>query len=260
MAINSQEILDDALTRLQGIWSSPFPLFRFELEIKRLEKVIKEHRRRDPVRAFYLLGLAATLRESKEEMRAHFNNALNHSGNDPDVRHGFAACLSRLGFYIEARKQYEILHNEDPEDLGVLAELIISALASGRIQDGVRWISHWSQVNPDRPFEEAETIEKSGALLEKFGISDDHVERLQSLAMTILEKERKEIKTINYRGIPEEDPEWIDANLVVDESDEEEVRRLNGQLNQMLASTPTPRRVAELLVFNFSSDEAKSVS
>ncbi|MBF0447521.1 MAG: hypothetical protein HQL67_04905 [Magnetococcales bacterium] len=258
VANKSQEILDDALTRLQGIWRSPIPLARFELEIVRLERVIKEFRRHEPVRAFYLLGLASTLRDDRESMRVHFNNALAHSGNDADVRHGFAACLSRLGFYAEARKQYEILYNDDQEDLGVLAELIISSLASGRIQDGVKWIGHWSQINPDRPFEEAETIAKSGALLEKFGISDDHVERLQSLAMNILEKECKEIKTINYRGVPEEDPEWIDANLVLDDS-EEEVERLNNQLNHLMACTPTPDRLAELLVFNFTKDEAAAI-
>lgn len=259
MATNCQELLDDALSRLQGIWRSPIPLFRFELEIKRLERSIKKFRVQDPVRAFYLLGLAATLREDKEEMRSCFNNSLTHSGNDPDVRHGYAACLSRLGFYVEARKQYEILHVDEPEDLGVLAELIISSLASGRIQDGVRWIGQWSTLNPERPFEEAETIAKSGALLEKFGISDDHVERLQGLAMKILEQERKEVKTINYRGIPEEEPEWIDASLVVDDS-EEEIERLNGQLNRMLANTPTPPRLAELLVFNFANEVVKSVS
>ena len=164
-----------------------------------------------------------------------------------------------MGFYIEARKQYEILHQHDPDDLGVLAELIISALASGRIQDGVRWIEHWSKINPNRPFEEAETIARSGALLEKFGISDDHVERLQFLAMNILEKERKEVKTINYRGIPDEEPKWIDASLIVDDS-REEVDRLNGKLNKMLACTPTPRRVAELLIFNFTTDEEISAS
>jgi hypothetical protein len=249
--------LDQALTRLQGIWRSPVPLSQFDFEIRRLEKSILECRRKDPIRSFYLLGLAATLRDDKSGMRSHFNNALIHSGNGPDVRHGFAACLSRLGFYIDARKQYEILYQENPEDLSVLAELIISALASGRIQDGIHWISCWSKVSPGRPFKEAETIAKSGALLDKFGISDDHVEHLQTLAMNILEKERKEVKTINYRGIPEEEPEWIDASLIVDDS-EEEVERLNGQLNRMLASTPTPRRVAELLVFNFATDEASS--
>ena len=255
MFINNQAVLDDALNRLQDIWRSSLPLSQFEFEVRRLEKIVKEFRRKEPVRAFYLLGLAATLRENKKAMLISFNNALTHSGNDPDVRHGFAACLSRLGAYAEARKHYEILHRQEPADLGVLAELIISTLASGRVQDGVRWIGQWSRINPNRPFEEAGTIAKSGALLEKFGISDDQVEHLQSLAMNILEKERKEVKTINYRGIPAESPKWIDASLVVDDSPEE-VDRLNGQLSQMIAQTPTPRRVAELLVFNFATDEA----
>ena len=259
MANDSQDILDTTLTRLQGIWKSPFPIFRFELEIKRIENSVMEYRRRDPIRAFYLLGLAATLQEDGLGMKSHFSNALIHSMNDSDVRHGFAACLSRLGFYAEARRQYEILYNGDPDDLAILAELIIASLASGRIQDGVRWIGDWSRLNPDRPFEEAATIVKSGALLERFGISDDHVEGLQLMAMKILAQECKEVKTINYRGIPEEDPEWIDASLVLDDS-EEEVERLNRQLNRMLSNSPTPRRIAEVLVFNFSRVEAKSVS
>ncbi|MEO5346607.1 MAG: hypothetical protein H7834_09550 [Magnetococcus sp. YQC-9] len=214
------EILDNLLARLQGIWASPIESFRFEFELKRLEKVIGEFRRHEPVRAFYLLGLTATLLEEGEKMRAHFKNALWHSHNDPDVRHGYAACLARLGAIAEARDQYRILHKEEPEDLDVLAELIVTTLASGRIQEGVRQMSTWSRLNPSRPLEEAASIARNGALLERFGISDDDVERLQQLALRILEKERKEIKTINYTGVPEEDPSWIRADLVVEDSAE----------------------------------------
>jgi len=254
----SNKILDDALSRLQGIWASPIDVSRFEFELKRLERVVAEHRRQEPVRAFYLLGLIATLNEDHHAMRSHFHNALLHSGGDADVRHGFGACLARLGFYSEAREQYETLYEAYPDDLDLLAELIVSSLAAGRIQDGVRWIQRWSQLNPDRPFEEAETISQSGALLEKFGISDDHVERLQGLAMGILERERKEVKTINYSGVPLENPEWIKADLVVDES-EEVVEELNGKLSNALTRNATPRRVAEVVVFGFSS-HVQSVS
>ncbi len=255
MVTNNKAALDNALTLLQKLWSSSQAPFMIEFQVRRQEKIIKEFRRHEPVRAFYLLGLAATLREDRKGMHGNFKNALIHSAYDIDVRHGYAACLSRMGMYADARKHYEIIHRKDPSDLSVLAELIISSLASGRVQDGVHWIGEWSKVNPNRPFQEAETIARSGALLERFGISDDHVERLQTLAMNILEKERKEIKTINYRGMPEEAPQWIDAQLVVDDSPEE-VERLNGQLNRIMAGTSTPSRVADLLVFNFSTDEA----
>ncbi|MBF0262810.1 MAG: hypothetical protein HQL97_13360 [Magnetococcales bacterium] len=252
------EILDNLLARLQGIWASPIETSRFEFELKRLERVIGEHRRHEPVRAFYLLGLTATLLEEGEVMRAHFKNALWHSGNDLDVRHGYGACLARLGHFAEAREQYRILHEANPDDLDILAELIVTTLASGRIQDGVRRMSDWSRLNPSRPIEEAESIAKSGALLERFGISDDDVERLQRLAMKILERERKEIKTINYTGIPSDDPCWIRADLVLDDSDDA-VEALNQQLATVRANHAPPR-LAELVVFNYSNGENKSTS
>ncbi|HIJ85265.1 MAG TPA: hypothetical protein HPQ00_13820 [Magnetococcales bacterium] len=243
MSDDTDQILDGVLARVQGIWASPIPIGRFEFELKRLVRVAKGYCRKEPTRAYYLLGLLATLQEDVESMRSSFKNALVHSGNDFDVRHGYGSCLARLGFFSEARNQYEILYRENPEDLDVLAELIVSALAAGRIQEGVKWIHCWSDLNPDRPFEEAETIAKSGALLEKFGISDDQVERLQGLALKILEKERKEVKTINYRGMPEENPQWIDASLVLDEP-KEVVDDLNVKLASALSSNSTPRRVA----------------
>ncbi|MBF0145638.1 MAG: hypothetical protein HQL84_06725 [Magnetococcales bacterium] len=258
MSENTEQVLDQVLARVQGIWASPIPTSRFEFELKRLVRVVKEYRRREPTRAFYLLGLLATLLEDPQTMRASFKNALVHSGNDFDVRHGFGSCLARLGFFSESRNQYEILYHENPEDLDVLAELIVSSLAAGRIQEGVKWIQCWSELNPDRPFEEAETIAKSGALLEKFGISDDQVERLQGLALKILEKERKEVKTINYRGMPEENPQWIDASLVLDEP-ADVVEELNSKLASALSSTATPRKVADLVVFNYAR-EHQSVS
>ncbi|MBF0107670.1 MAG: hypothetical protein HQL76_00650 [Magnetococcales bacterium] len=258
MSDTTEQILDQVLARVQGIWASPIPVARFEFELKRLERIVKEYRRKEPTRAFYLLGLLATLMDDPERMRASFRNALAHSGNDFDVRHGFGSCLARLGFFSEARNQYELLYQDNPEDLDVLAELIVSSLAAGRIQEGVKWIQCWSELNPDRPFEEAETIARSGALLQKFGISDDQVERLQGLALRILEKERKEVKTINYRGMPEENPQWIDASLVLDEP-EDVVDALNSKLASALSNTTTPRKVADLVVFNYAR-EHQSVS
>lgn len=259
MIDKSDEILDDVLARLQGIWRSPIPLARFEFELKRIEKIVKAFRRTQPVRAYYLLGLVSTLLDEGLEMRSHFKNAMRHSQNDPDVRHGFGTCLARLRYFSEAREQYERLFDLDQNDLDLLAELIITSLAAGRIQDGVRWIQKWSELNPERPFEEADTISKSGALLERFGISDDHVERLQGLALGILERERKDIKTINYRGVPLEDPEWISADMVLKDECDDVVQDLNGKLSHALTRTATPPRVANVIKFSYSTD-AKSVS
>lgn len=249
---NCDEILDGVLARLQGIWASPIGLERFEFELKRLERIAGEYRRQEPVRAFYLLALAATLQEDASKMRGYFKNALWHSDNDPDVRHGYGACLARLGYFSEAREQYQILYAEDSGDIDLLAELIVTSLAAGRIQEGVRWIQEWSRLNPDRPIEEAETIARNGALLERFGVCDDDVERLQKLAMGILERECKDVKTINYTGMPPEDPQWISADLVVDES-EEVVEELNSKLAGIYKAT-TPPRLAELVVFCYSSE------
>ncbi|MBF0428181.1 MAG: hypothetical protein HQL94_04600 [Magnetococcales bacterium] len=253
---SSDEILDGVLARLQGIWASPIGVERFEFELKRLERVVGEYRRQEPVRAFYLLGLAATLQEDAKSMRSHFKNALWHSGNDPDVRHGYGACLARLGFFSESREQYQILYREDQGNLDLLAELIVTSLAAGRIQEGVRWIEEWSRYNPERPIEEAESIAKNGALLERFGVSDDDVERLQRLAMGILERESKEVKTINYTGMPPEDPQWISADLSVNEP-EDVVEVLNHKLAGVFKSS-TPPKLAELVVFGYSSNENKS--
>lgn len=246
------DILDDVLMRLQKIWGAATKAEHFEFEVRRLEKMVRAFRRVEPVRSYYLLGLAAALRENAHAMHAHFTNALRHSNHDPDVRRGYGACLIRLRYFAEAREQYEAIFAHNKKDLGVLAELIITSLATGRIQDGVRWIQRWSELNPESPFEEADAIAKNSALLEKFGVSDDHVERLQQLALTILARECRDIKTINYRGVPTDDPEWIEADFVVDES-AEVVRDLNGKLSNAMTQAATPPRMAEVLKFGYST-------
>lgn len=250
MTVRSDKILDDVLARLQEMWVSPLGSEMWEFERRRLEKVVRSFCRTEPIRAFYLLGLLATLRGDAKSMRAHFTNALRHSGQDSDVRRGYGVCLMRLRYFAEARAQYEAIFAEDGEDLGVLAELIVTSLATGRIQDGVRWIQRWSEINPDRPFEEAETIAKSAELLERFGISDDHVERLQRLALGILERELLDAKAVNYRGVPVEAPEWIAADVVVDES-EAVVEGLNGKLSRVLTTNAAPPRLAEVIKFSY---------
>ena len=185
-------------------------------------------------------------------MRACFLNALRHSGHDSNVRRGYGVSLVRLRYFAEAREQYEAIFTQDAEDLDVLAELIVTSLATGRIQDGVRWIQRWSALNPEHAFGEGDSIAKSAALLEKFGISDDHVERLQRLALGILERELLSIQTIHYQGVPLDDPKWISADVMVDES-EEVVQGLNGKLSQVLSSTAPPPRLAEVIKFTYST-------
>ncbi|MBF0583661.1 MAG: tetratricopeptide repeat protein [Magnetococcales bacterium] len=252
MTVRSHKVLDDVLARLQRMWVSDLPVEMLAFEQRRLEQIVRPFCRTDPVRAYYLLGVLATLRGDVDETRSRFNNALRHSNHDADVRRGYGVCLMRLRHFAEARGQYEAIFAEDQEDLGVLAELIVTSLATGRIQDGVRWIQRWSELNPDRPFEEAETISKSAALLEKFGISDDHVERLQRLALGILERELLNAKAVNYRGVPFDDPEWIEADVVVDES-ESVVEGLNGKLSRVLTTNAPPPRLAEVIKFTYLS-------
>ncbi|MEO5339485.1 MAG: hypothetical protein H7837_03055 [Magnetococcus sp. MYC-9] len=250
MTMRSDEILDDVLIHLQEMWISTVDIEMLEFEMRRLEKIVRGFCRTEPVRAYYLLGLLATLRKEEVTMRSCFANALRHSGYDTHVRRGYGVCLMRLRFFSEARAQYEAIVAQDGEDLGILAELIVTSLATGRIQEGVRWIQRWSALNADRPFEEAEAVAKSAALLEKFGISDDHVERLQRLAMGILERELLDLKTIRYRGVPLEEPEWIAADLVVDGSDEV-IEGLNGKLSKVLRSDAPPPRLAEVIQFTY---------
>ncbi|NGZ05360.1 MAG: hypothetical protein G8237_03295 [Magnetococcales bacterium] len=250
------ERMDEILSRLQGIWASPIATSRFEFELKRLEREVEEQRRHEPIRAFYLLGLIATLQEEADKMQRHFKNALWHSNQDPDVRHGYGACLARMGHFSAAREQYRILYAQSPDDLNLLAELIMTTLATGRIQEGVRWMSEWSRLNPQRPMEEAVSIAKSSALLERFGVSDDDMERLQQLALNILERGKTTVKTINYTGMPADDPCWIQADLIIEEPTEV-VESLNHRLAEARKSA-TPPRLAELIFFNFCNDHTIS--
>ncbi|MBF0161537.1 MAG: hypothetical protein HQL88_04540 [Magnetococcales bacterium] len=252
MTIESDIILDRVLARLQMLWSGSGECAPSEFELRRLERVVGGFCRTEPVRAYYLLGVLATLREDTGRMHACFRNALRHSGHDHSVRRGYGICLVRLRYFAEAREQYEAIFAQNNQDLDVLAELIVTSLATGRIREGVRWIQHWSRLHPDRPFEEADSIAKSAALLEKHGISDDHVERLQRLALGILEREFLSIQTIHYQGVPEEDPEWISADLVVDES-EEVVHGLNSKLSKVLHSQAPPPRLADVIKFTYTT-------
>ncbi|MEO5364306.1 MAG: hypothetical protein H7838_11875 [Magnetococcus sp. DMHC-8] len=252
MTAQTDAILDGVLIRLQELWGSSVGMEMLEFELWRLEKVVRGFCRTEPVRAYYLLGLLATLRGDEAVMRARFTNALRHSGHDTEVRRGYGVCLVRLGYHAEARLQYEAIYSQNDGDLGALAELIVTSLATGRIQDGVRWIQRWSHLNPERPLEETEAIAKSAALLEKFGISDDHVERLQRLALGILEREALDVQSIHYRGVPVDDPEWIAADMVVDESDEV-IEGLNGKLSRVLTTNTPPPRLAEVIKFTYST-------
>ncbi|MBF0428658.1 MAG: hypothetical protein HQL94_07010 [Magnetococcales bacterium] len=253
--MRDEHILDEALKSLQTIWASSEGVERWEFELRRQEKIIRAFCRPSPVRAYYLLGLVATLRQDVTAMHACFRNALVHSAHDPDIQRAYGICLVRFGFYTEAREQYEAILSRHGEDVETLAELIITSLATGRIQEGVRWMQRWSRLSPDRPFDEMDAICKSAALLERYGISDDHVERLQRLATAILARESLNVQTIHYRGVPLEDPEWIAADLVVDES-EEVLEGLNSKLSRILHTNAPPPRLAEVIRFSYSATKS----
>ncbi|WP_130472264.1 hypothetical protein [Candidatus Magnetaquicoccus inordinatus] len=255
--MRDEHVLDEALQSLQSIWASSAGWERWEFELRRQEKIIRGFCRTSPARAYYLLGLVATLRQDVVAMHSCFRNALLHSSYDADIQRGYGICLVRLRFFTEAREQYEAILARHGEDLETLAELIITSLATGRIQEGVRWMQHWSQLSPDRPFEEMDAIAKSAALLERYGISDDHVERLQKLATAILARESLKVQSIHYRGVPLEEPQWIAADMIVDES-EEVLEDLNGKLSRILHTNAPPPRLAEVIKFTYSTN-SKSV-
>ncbi|MBF0183795.1 MAG: hypothetical protein HQM06_05300 [Magnetococcales bacterium] len=250
--MHDEYLLDESLASLQTIWASSAGLDRWEFELRRQEKIIRSFCRPSPVRAYYLLGLVATLRQDVANVHSCFRNALLHSAYDADIQRGYGICLVRLRYFAEAREQYEAILSRHGEDLETLAELIITSLATGRIREGVEWMQRWSHLNPDRPFDEMDAIAKSAALLERYGISDDHVERLQRLATAILARESLNVQSIHYRGVPLEDPEWIAADVIVDES-AEVLEGLNGKLSRILQSNAPPPRLAEVIKFTYAT-------
>ncbi|MBF0367915.1 MAG: hypothetical protein HQL52_00500 [Magnetococcales bacterium] len=249
----TQETWNRMLGRLQEIWTMADPA-PFELELKRIEVLARDHRKYVPVRAYYLLGLIAALKHNPEMVKSAFKNALVHSSQDDDVQGGYAACLARLGHYSESRLIYKSLFKNNPKDLDYLAQLITTTLASGRIQEAMTWIEYWSRLSPRKPFDAAAKVAKKCQFLQKNGISDDAVEALRQHACQILEREGKSIKVIQYLGHPEHDPTYISADLVLDEP-EEVVEVLNNKLKGSLAKAPTPPKIGELIVFGFTTDK-----
>ncbi|MEO5377370.1 MAG: hypothetical protein H7832_06255 [Magnetococcus sp. DMHC-6] len=252
MSLLWQESIRQTLTRLQVIWAEP-EIAPFEIELKRLEKHTRPFCRHDPVRAYYILGLIATLKGSTQEMQDCFRIALLHSGQDEGVLDGYASCLGRLGLYSESKIQYEILYKNNATDMDYLAQLILTSLASASIQEAMRWIDHWSVLNPNKSFAQTDPIAKKTLFLQQNGISDNDIKKLRQRAFDVLAKENKFIKNIEYL-VQDDHSEYMNHTSHTLEETEDMVRHFNQPLTKELSGQPALPQVAELVVLGSQLD------
>ena len=225
---------------------------RDEFTLRKIKKETEALRSSDAFAAYILLGGLASLEHDVEGMRRNHSKAIKIRPDDPDANINYASSLKNLGFYTEARKFAERAYLADQTYLRTLNDLIEMCWASGRVREAMKWLRRWKLEEHGKANDTREATIRATELLDENGVSDDEVERLVQLKLSVLHKEK--IYPSRSIGVPMEDEEsrWLNY-LVEVRLSPKEVVELNFKAADKLAKSDIPTSVTNSVIVTFTS-------
>jgi len=205
----------------------------------------------DSRRAYMALGMLACLEGEIGEMRDYHENALRIS-SDYSTNFNYATSLSNNGFFQEAQKYALIAHEKEPSDIDCLSLIIKDNVAKGRFREAFDWLEKFKKVFPDKEVGVESFVSSSIVFLDKNNISDDDVEHIQNIAITLLHQRELYRSEITCRFLQDEDSEWLNFVIKV-ELLPTEVVDLSVELAEKLARENLPAHVTSCVDVMYTS-------
>ena len=221
-----------------------------ELEIQRIRSEVDRLMQTDPAQSHALHGALAALTEDPQEVRRRFGIALKMKPHDPILWCNYSAMLYWMGFFSEACPAARRAHELAPTNLGFLDELISQLARALRFVEANKLLTTRDALNPEKPFDESESIGTIGRFVQERGIDDDSAARVMIAAMQVMHDSGVFRVVPSLELLSDEETEWLSGRLNVHRS-LDEVMRLNESLAENLASNNLRDTVIENVVLMF---------
>ncbi|MCZ6533586.1 MAG: hypothetical protein O7A08_11565 [SAR324 cluster bacterium] len=225
---------------------------RDEVSLRKFKKDVESLRSSDAFSAYILLGGLASKEQDVEGMRENHSKALKIRPKYPDANINYANSLKHLGFYTEAREHAQRALLADHTHLPTLNDLIEMCLFSGRIREAKKWLRNLRRIKHEKANESRKLILRASELLDECGVSDDDVERLLQLKMSVLHKQKVYPARTIADTFEDEESAWLNFFVEVNVSPAKAVE-LNFKAAGELAVSDIPPYVTDSVVATFTS-------
>lgn len=251
MAQEQASKASDLITRLNDLHK---PGSRDQFAIRRVEKEVESLRDVDRDHYYEFKGIIATLRNDPDEMSAQFKKALNITGFRTEVSWNFAISLSSLGFYIEARKNYEKILDDLKGNPEFLFKFINISFVSGHFIQARDMIQDWKKLIPNEKFKLEKSITECANFLVSEGISENQVEWLSSKVEGFLHN--LELYDSNYSfSLETDDNSHFVAGIIGLPKDVDEIVEINLDYSNYFSGLDAPKDLLSKIHFLFVSME-----
>ena len=223
-----------------------------EFTLRKIRKEVEALQLSDAFNAYILFGSLASIEQDLDGVRDNYSKALKMRPDDRDANINYSISLNNLGFFTEAREFAEKAYPADQADLVLLDYLINRSWVSGRIRDAQKWLERWDIVNPKSANELTEFISNASELLDENGVSDDDVERLLQLKISVLHKQKIYPSRSIGETLEDEDSCWLNYFFEV-RLPPKEVVELNFKAAEKLAKSDIPTYVTDSVIVTFTS-------
>jgi len=188
----------------------------------------------DPFSGYLVLGMIATLERNVDEMHNHYRRAFKLNPANPVGYHNYAVSLGKLGIYSEyityAHKAYETNRG----DLNSLEFLIDTSLIVGQIYQANQLLDEWNRLCPKRSNPSSAGIENAIKIMENHGITQDDVEKIQQIAVSLLQKRNIYIHLTHFQVKRHEGEGWIQYVYELDDVTPAQLIELEDELDREL--------------------------
>lgn len=205
----------------------PFVLRGFKKKAKTLLQ-------NDPFAGYLVLGVIATHEMDIQETRRCHKHALNFGWN-LTVYRNYSVALRKLGFFFDSFKYAKKAHEEDPDNLDALMNLIISVFLLGRVHQIRDLIRRWEDISTESNAFFSHLKEATSIIITS-GIADNDIVKIHNIVAQLFHDHNLYIHNIKFQ-INRENERWIQHQYELDISPGELIE-LEYQLGVYLSRLP----------------------
>ena len=136
----------------------------------------------DAVAAHTILGGIAALKGDADDVRKHYDIALQLPTSSNETTANYAASLSKAGEMTEAFQTILRAHEGSPDDLKVLDAAISLSVQSAEFRNSRSLYHRWNKLCPDRPMKDEAIMSKAVEAVESGAFSEEGAQRAVRLA------------------------------------------------------------------------------
>jgi len=214
--------------------------------------------KQDPVRAYMILGMIATLEGQFDKMQAHYERAIALAPTYSAAHLNYITSLNSIGLFAKALHYSKALFYQVPDNLEALHLIITNAVFCCRLHEALTYLQKWYIINPLNDLNLAKLIEEGVRLLSEVGLSDDEAERMYQLAFTLLYKKNIVFKNVHIDYFKDDSSECLVYTIFVDCPVYKVIELnhlLDERLNKELTDMPHDK-----IVFLYKSSEILTLS